>query len=112
MAKAALAGSIAALLLSSLQTASAVVCINVQDIVDTTPNRDGTAITFKMRGGKVWENKLLSPCPQLRYYGFSWVLPGPTQVCDRQQSIRVIQSGEVCELGDFTDVTPSVVKKH
>jgi hypothetical protein len=88
------------------RTVEAYTCINILDIVRSTPNDKGTAITFNMRDGKVWRNDLQGGCPDLRFYGFSWVLPGGQQVCDRQK-IQVIQSGELCVLGNFTDVTPS-----
>jgi hypothetical protein len=102
--------SLAACLMTFLAHSPAAVaniCINVQDIMQSTPNKDGTAITFKMRDGKVWQNHLQTPCPDLRFDGFSWFLPVGTQVCSRQQSIRVLRSPEVCTLGDFTEVTPA-----
>lgn len=81
-------------------------CIQTQEILSSTPDRAGASITFKMRNGKVWRNDLQGPCPDLRFYGFAWVLHGTNEVCDDQQAIRVISSGEICVLGKFTDITP------
>ena len=100
---------ILALLLASA-TAPALadpVCLNVQDIAASQPNRDGTAITFTLNNGKIWRNDLKSPCPDLRFNGFSWLLHGPDEVCDGAQSIRVLQSGQVCQLGKFTQLKPA-----
>ena len=94
-----------------LQPARANVCINVRDIVSSAPNKDGTAITFTMRDGKVWRNDLQGKCSDLKFEGFSWALPIGTDVCEREQSIRVIQSPQICMLGKFTDVTPSRPKQ-
>jgi len=86
--------------------AKAPICINTQDIISSTPNKDGSAIDFKMRDGKVWRNTLQSRCPDLRFNGFAWVIHGPTIVCENQQSFRVLQSPEICMLGKFTLLPP------
>ena len=98
-----------AILLSGIfgGVARANVCLNIQDIASTRNNDTGTQLFFRLRSGKVWRNDLQTPCPDLKYDGFVWVLRGTQQVCDRQQSIRVIRSGEICMLGAFTDVTPA-----
>jgi hypothetical protein len=92
--------------LLGLQTASANVCINVSNIANTRNDPAGKFITFTMRDGKVWRNDLQNPCPDLKFNGFAWTLEGTQQVCDHQESIRVLQSGEICVLGNFTDITP------
>jgi hypothetical protein len=94
-----------------LQSASANVCINVQNIASSTPNKDGTALIFTMRDGKVWRNDLQGKCPDLKFEGFSWTIPIGTEVCEREQSIRVIQSPQICMLGKFTDMTPAKPKQ-
>ena len=111
MTKTPFAISTIAVLILGLQPATANVCINVRNIASSTPNKDGSAITFTMRDGKVWRNDLQGKCPDLRFEGFSWALPIGTDVCEREQSIRVIQSPQICMLGKFTDVTPSKPKQ-
>jgi hypothetical protein len=98
------AAAIASVATIFVQAASAGVCINTNDIATTTPSKDATSIFFKMRNGQVWQNKLRGACPDLKYNGFVWILRGTEQVCDSQQSIRVINSGQVCLLGKFSKV--------
>jgi hypothetical protein len=111
MAKTPFAISAIVVSILALQPARANTCIDVQNIVSSTPNRDGTAINFTMRDGKIWRNDLQGKCPDLRFEGFSWTIPIGTEVCEREQSIRVIQSPQICMLGKFTDVTPSKPKQ-
>jgi hypothetical protein len=93
--------------LLAIQPASAAVnvCLNIHDIATTKPNRDGTTITFKMRDGKLWRNNLKGPCPDLAFSGFAWKTGGMDEVCENEQSLRVLQSGQICMLGKFTQVT-------
>ena len=51
-------------------------CISTRDIVSSTPNDDGSAISFKMRDGSVWRNDLQGRCPDLKFDG----LPGPSAI--------------------------------
>ena len=95
-----------------IEAARANVCINIHDIVSSAPNRDATSIIFKMRDGRVWRNDLQGSCPDLKFNGFAWSLRGTEQVCDSQQSITVIQSGEVCLLGKFTAIGTSGASNH
>jgi hypothetical protein len=110
MTKASFAIFTLGVLIFALQPAQANVCINAQNIVSSTPNKDGTAILFTMRDGKVWRNDLQGKCPDLKFSGFSWTIPIGTEVCEREQSIRVIQSPQICMLGKFTDMTPAKPK--
>lgn len=91
----------------NLQAAQAGVCIHTREIVSSVPNENTTGILFKMRDGKVWRNDLRGTCPGLKYNGFTWALRNTDLVCDQQESIQVINSGEVCLLGAFKSVTPS-----
>ena len=101
------AATFAASVMAILPAHAANICISTQDIADTQPQKDGKAIIFKMRNGKVWRNDLLGACPDLRFDGFEWTVRNPDEtVCENQQSLRVLRSGEICELGKFTDVTP------
>ncbi len=80
-------------------------CLNSRDIVSSN-SKDGKTMTFKMRDGKTYVNHLHGVCSDLRFNGFVWVLhSGDTQVCENEQSLRVIQSGQVCTLGKFDPPT-------
>jgi hypothetical protein len=82
------------------------VCIHTRQIVnDTSP--DARTILFTMRDGSVWRNSLQSACPDLKFNGFRWTVRFSDEVCDNDQSITVLQSGQVCQLGRFTQVTPA-----
>jgi len=105
-----------AALLAALLTVTAVmpaeaagkVCLQTRNMRDTTPKDDGTAITFKMNDGSVWRNDLKGRCPDLKFNGFAWTVrnPGGT-VCDNEEIIQVIRSGEICALGKFTQISPA-----
>ena len=82
------------------------VCIHVLDVVSTRPNEDGTAIFFTMKDRTTWRNELKQPCPDLKFGGFTWTVPSIGLVCDNKQAIRVLQTGQICMLGKFTEVSP------
>lgn len=99
--------------LSAPAQAAGNICISTLDIVSSTPQDDGAAITFKMRDGSVWRNDLEGRCPDLKFDGFVWTVRNPDQtVCEREQSFRVLRSGEICTLGKFTRITPPRREKH
>ena len=87
------------------------ICIKSQDIQNSVPDKTGSAITFTMKDGKVWRNDLQARCPDLQFEGFAWTLHGTDEVCDDQQVIRVINSPEICALGNFKDITPAEPKR-
>ena len=90
-------------------------CISTRDIVSSTPNDDGSAISFKMRDGSVWRNDLQGRCPDLKFDGYAWTIRNPSdRVCEHEQSLRVLRSGQVCVLGKFTQEKPSrtQMEKH
>jgi hypothetical protein len=94
-----------ALLLAAgvLPVQAATICISTRDIVDSQPQDDGKAILFKMRDGSTWRNDLQGACPDLKFDGFAWTIRDPDeQVCEHQQSLRVLRSGQICVLGKFT----------
>ncbi len=107
-------------MLATLLTGAAVapaeagsICLSTRDIQDTTPQKDGTAITFKMRDGSVWRNDLRGRCPDLKYNGFSWTTANPMErVCENDQTIQVFRSGEICGLGKFTQIAPAHMEQH
>lgn len=84
------------------ETANAAdICLRVSDIKSAT-SPDGKTLIFRMQNGDVWANKLHGPCPDLKFNGFVWVVRGTEIACENQQSLRVLQSGEICTLGKFT----------
>jgi hypothetical protein len=96
------------LLLSGALLASpayANICLNSRDIVSAT-SKDGRVMVFTMRDGRVLRNHLQGVCPDLRFNGFVWVLHGNDDVCENMQSLRVLKSGQVCQLGKFEPPAP------
>lgn len=81
------------------------VCINTQNIKNTTVP-DSRTILFHMNDGTIWKNTLLGACPGLKSYGFIYSPTPPTQLCSNLETIRVIEIGTVCRLGEFTSYTP------
>ena len=80
-------------------------CLRTRDIV-STDSKDGKTLVFKMRDGRILVNHLQGICPDLKFEGFSWVIRGGIdEVCENEQSLRVLQSGEVCVLGKFDQPT-------
>jgi hypothetical protein len=86
---------------AALITPAQALCVSERDIVNTTPSNDGKLLTLKMRDGRVLVNHLQGICSDLRFNGFVWVLHGSNDVCENQQTIRVLQSGQTCLLGRF-----------
>ena len=96
-----------AVLAVSLQPVSAAgVCLRVKDIKSSDAAKDGASITFTMNDGKVYRNDLGGRCNDLQFNGFVWTVRSD-EVCDNENGIRVLQSGQVCKLGKFTPVTPA-----
>lgn len=81
------------------------VCIRTMDI-DHTRAPDDHTILFYMRDGKVWSTTLASNCPELSFNGFVYGPTPPDNICGNLQTIRVIRSGAVCEMGPLVPVTP------
>jgi hypothetical protein len=93
--------SAAAALTLTLATPAQALCVSERDIVNTTPSNDGKLLTLKMRDWRSLVNHLQGVCSDLRFNGFVWVLHGTNDVCENQQTIRVLQSGQICLLGRF-----------
>ena len=74
-------------------------------MIDHTKTVDRKTILFTMKNGDVWKNTLLQPCPGLMFHGFAYVTRDGS-ICDSMQSIMVLESHEVCQLGAFTKVPP------
>ena len=66
---------------------------------------DPQHILFYTREGQVWMNRLKTPCRGLMFHGFD-VVGREGEICSNATSLRVIKSGETCQLGAFTPYTP------
>jgi hypothetical protein len=82
---------------------AATTCVHVRDILSTHSD-DGKLMTFRMRDGRVLVNHLQGICTDLRFEGFVWRVPGTEDICEREQSLKVIHSGQICILGKFEEV--------
>src|SRR6201996_9201593 len=95
------------------QPAKAPICLSPRNIANPSPSPDGTAITFRMTDGSVWRNDLRGRCPDLKWDGFSWTSANPmAQVCENEQTLRLMHTGEVCGLGKFTQLAPPHAEQH
>jgi hypothetical protein len=63
-----------------------------------------------MRDGRTLVNHLQGVCSDLRFNGFTWVLRGNNDICENMQSLKVIQSGQICILGKFDPATTPAPK--
>lgn len=83
------------------------ICLSIRKMAATEPQKDGRAIIFTMRDGSIWRNNLHGQCPDLKFNGFVWVALNPDYtVCEDEQSLRVLRSGEICVLGKFSQIKP------
>ena len=77
------------------------ICLQVHD-VDHTQVLNDHQILFYMRGKKIWLNTLQARCPSLpNQDGFVWTSTFP-EFCGGVEAIRVVRTGEVCQLGQFS----------
>lgn len=81
------------------------VCIRTLDI-DHTKAPDNRTVLFFMKDGKEWSTTLTSYCPELGFNGFVYGPTPPDNICGNMQTIRVIKSGAICEMGPLVPVTP------
>jgi hypothetical protein len=107
--------SFAALLLAGVFAATAASaapskCVKIRDIKSAT-SKDGKILKFEMKDGQVLYNHLQGTCSQLKFNGFVWVVRGGEEVCENQQSLRVLESGQVCVLGKFGAPPPAKAMK-
>jgi hypothetical protein len=87
------------------------VCLQKSQIDHTEIINDGSVVFF-MKTGKPYLNTLRFPCPSLTMEGgFAYQTDFP-EICSQSQTIRVLRSGNFCELGNFTpfDVPPPAAK--
>src|SRR5215216_3698142 len=73
--------------------ATAKMCVQSRDIL-STDSKDGKLMTFKMRDGSVLVNHLKGTCSDLKFEGFVWELRGNNDICEDQQTLKVIRSGQ------------------
>ena len=77
------------------------VCLQTSQI-DHTEILNDTAILFYMKTGKPYLNTMHMSCPSLKMEdGFAYESE-IQEVCSNSQTIRVLRSGNFCELGQFT----------
>jgi hypothetical protein len=76
--------------------------------IDRTTVVDPQTILFRMKDGKVYRTHLRTPCIGLKFNGFVYQTSFE-EVCGGSQSIRVLQTNEVCTLGEFT---PEKIGQH
>ncbi|HTJ63463.1 MAG TPA: hypothetical protein VL899_06600 [Alphaproteobacteria bacterium] len=77
------------------------ICLSVPQI-DHTEIMSDKAIIFVMKDGKTYTNTMPIACPSLTMEkGFTY-LNDAIEICSNAQTIRVLRSGNYCELGQFT----------
>jgi hypothetical protein len=103
--------AILALVATTAVPASASMCLRQRDIASTS-SKDGKNLTFRMNDGRVLVNHLQGICTDLRYEGFVWNVPGTEDICEYQQSFKVINSGQSCTLGKFDVVKDKPAAAH
>ena len=81
--------------------AAAPVCLQTIQI-DHTSVKDSQTILFYMKNGDVFQNRLRNACPDLHFHGFVMDIRGGGEVCSNQQTIKVLVSHQVCQMGEFT----------
>ena len=75
------------------------VCLQ-SDRIDRTTVVNPQKILFRLKDGQVYSSTLRTPCLGLRFNGFVYVTP-MDEICGGSQSIRVLQTNQVCVLGPF-----------
>ena len=77
-------------------------CVLIAQI-DHTQVVDDRSILFFLKGGEVLRNTLQDKCVGLKMSdrGFTYVVRAD-EVCGNLQTIRVNDTGEICNLGPFT----------
>lgn len=87
--------------------AAAPVCLQ-SNLIDRTTVVNPKTILFRMKDGKVWRSDMRTACISLKFNGFVYVVHGD-EICGGAQSIRVLNTNEVCLLGRFT---PETIGQH
>ena len=85
----------------ALDVAGKPVCLEVNRI-DHTEVLNDHQILFYMNNRKIWLNTLSNRCSTMtRQDGFVWD-SGLPKYCENVELIRVLRTGQVCQLGAFT----------
>ena len=84
------------------------VCLATAQI-DHTEIVNDSAIVFFMKDGKAYMNAMRITCPSLKMEDGFVFETDAAEVCSNSQTIRVKNSGNFCELGQFTPFTPPKV---
>ena len=84
------------------------VCLATAQI-DHTDIVNDSAIVFFMKDGKAYMNTMRIPCSSLKMEDAFAYMTDAAEVCSNSQTIRVKNSGNFCELGQFTPFTPPKV---
>ena len=87
------------------QTTPAPVCLRSIDIDHTKTPNDHT-ILFFMKNGQVWSTTLRADCPELIFNGFAYDPTPRDSICANMQTIRVLKSGAICDIGPLVPATP------
>lgn len=90
---------------NSLPALAQPVCLDTYR-VETTSVPDSSHIVFRLRDGSKWQNTLKRPCPGLVSNRFSYEPAGGRDICENVQIIHVLEQGNACVLGKFTQVAP------
>ena len=87
------------------QPAPVPVCLRSIDIDHTKTPNDHT-ILFFMKNGQVWNTTLRADCPELIFNGFAYDPTPRDSICANMQTIRVLKSGAICEIGPLVPAMP------
>lgn len=93
--------AIAVFLLGMAISPAWAICLREQDI-RSAASSDGKTLKLQMRDGKVWNSQLKGSCPGLKFHGFVWVMHDPQGICENMESLKVLESGQICILGKFS----------
>jgi hypothetical protein len=105
--KFAIFAALTALTAATPALADSDVCIK-SAMLDRTTVVNPKTILFHLKGGKTYRSELRTPCLGLKFNGFVYVTP-TDEICGGSQSIRVLNTDQVCLLGKFT---PEKIGQH
>jgi hypothetical protein len=77
------------------------VCIHADEI-DHTQVLNDHQVLFYLRGNKIWLNTLQGSCSTLPIEEGFAMMSDFSQFCANAQTIRVVNTRQVCSLGEFT----------
>ena len=83
------------------------ICIKA-DEVDHTKVLNDHQVLFYMRGKQVWLNTLQGRCATLPIQDGFAMAADYSEFCANSQSIRVLRTGQFCQLGEFTPYQKAV----